>query len=1046
MSKNRTGNFIAGGKPQIPSLSLNNGVFDTNEVYESVGSNKWQSAGSGAFEIARSLRFRRSATARLSRTLTTTSNRRTFTQSLWIKLGALNSGGSDNFILIAFPGGNTKSYLVRILDDGRLRLSSNIEGVVAQWNLTTVQVFRDPSAWYHIVVAMDTTQAVESNRLKLYINGNQVTAFTDISYPSLNFDNMWNDTAATQQIGRDTSGTFDGCMAELNFIDGQQLEPSAFGYFDPITNIWQPKRYTGTYGTNGLYLPFTENQNTQALGRNFAGGTNFIKNSQNFADSSGTGWQKVRSSVTANAGIAPDGTNTATKFFEDTSNGSHDLNLADPAGGITFGTPYCFSFYAKSTGENRDQISYNLVNNGYTSVIQWYGQVAATQAGQAGIVNSGGAAGGATQTGYGSQHVGNGWYRFWGSGILAQGASSTFNVTLSLSNTSGAPNGFYTGNGSSGILIWGAMVNQGTTPDAYVPTTGSILNTNWTPNNFSVTAGATYDSMVDSPTNVFTTANDTGGVVPGNYATVNPLSNFGTCSNGNLTISVTGQPAQPATIFQSTGKWYWEVLWVSGSNYRFGVTNEAGVGQDFGLTANGWCKINSPPRTYNSGSAPSYGTDGSVGDTYMFALDLDAGRIWYGINGTWQASGNPATNSNPSQTFTANQSMSPAFASGTGTLVYSPNFGQRPFAYTPPAGFRSLNTTNIQTLGTSTIGNAAITPYKYFDTTIYAGLGTNRDVKNSGFQPDFVWLKVRGDTDSHGLFDSVRGAGARLQSNDTGTESQRLDVLTSFNSDGFSISGNDLQSNAAGKSYVAWQWKAGDSTVTNTAGSVTSRVRTNPTTGFSIATYTSPSSGSFTFGHGLSVAPSFFILKERGATSNWIVWTKYYGSPTNQGLYLNSMSTFSAGSNWLTGVNNSTIGITQGQVTSGVQDHVVYSFAEIPGFSKVGSYVGNGSSDGPFVYTGFRPEFIIYKRINTANGHWGIADSVRSRSNVVQSSLYPNLNNAGGETDADRMFDFVSNGFKIRTTSGSFESNGNGSIYIYMAFAESPFALNNRAR
>ena len=238
---------------------------------------------------------------------------------------------------------------------------------------------------------------------------------------------------------------------------------------------------------------------------------------------------------------------------------------------------------------------------------------------------------------------------------------------------------------------------------------------NWTTNNISLTAGSTYDSMNDVPVAYSATAS--------NYAVMNPLvSSTGTNSQGNLSVSTASVNASPATIFANTGKWYWEVVWVSGGNYRIGVCNSTGAGQDLGGSANGWAKINSPPRVYNNGSAPSYGTDGSVGDTFMVALDLDAGKIWYGINGTWQASGSPSTGANPSQTFTANQTMSPAVASGSGTLVYNPNFGQQPFTYTPPSGYLALNTYNIATgtvttTGTFTGNSSTDGPFVYLNGT-----------------------------------------------------------------------------------------------------------------------------------------------------------------------------------------------------------------------------------------------------------------------------------------------------------------------------------------
>ena len=430
--------------------------------------------------LTRSLRFRSSATAYLSRTYATPTSTTIATISFWYKRGLV--GNSD--LVTAFGTVSTTTgdgpYL-QFTTNGALRFVDQSSDVI------TSAFFRDPAAWYHFVLAIDTTQATAANRLKFYVNGVQITSFSSATYGAQNYaSNIL--AAGTQYIGYSQPSNArgsDGYMAEVNFIDGQALAPTAFGTVNSY-GVWQPITYGGSYGANGFRLPFTNNASTTTLGYDFS----------------------------------PQGNN-------------------------------------------------------------------------------------------------------------------------------------------------------------------------WTTNNISVTAGSTYDSMTDVPTLTSATA--------ANFATWNPLvASTGNISSGNLNVSTTVSSATSTTLFPSTGKWYWETVSTSGTaaNTRFGICNTSGAGADLGGSANGWAYLGDG-RVYNNGSTTSYGVTYTTNDILMIALDLDAGKVWYGKNGTWMASGSPSTGANPSQTFTANQLMSPAVASGTGTLVYALNCGQQPFTYTPPSGYLALNTFNI---------------------------------------------------------------------------------------------------------------------------------------------------------------------------------------------------------------------------------------------------------------------------------------------------------------------------------------------------------------
>ena len=562
---------------------------------------------------------------------------------------------------------------------------------------------------------------------------------------------------------------------------------------------------------------------------------------------------------------------------------------------------------------------------------------------------------------------------------------------------------------------------------------GSGNGNNWTVNNINwTTVGATYDTMTDVPTLTSATAS--------NFAVMNPLCGRGTFSNGNLTVVSSVSTAIPSTIFSSSGKYYWEVLLVDATYGRVGICNLDGANQGLGETANTWCYL-TDGRVFHNNSASSYGVTATDNDIINVALDLDAGKIWYGKNGTWMASGSPSTGANPSQSFTANQTMTAAVAYGfvSGTDTFTANFGQRPFAYTPPTGYVALNTFNLPT---PTIGATASTQAnKYFDVNTWTGTGATNVITNSGsMQPDFVWIKGRSNATYHMLTNAVTGPTKYLYSNDTLAEGTWTDQLTSFNSTGFTL-GADTNStvNFSGRTYVGWQWRASNATaVTNTAGSITSTVSANTTAGFSVVTFTSPASGTCSVGHGLGVKPSMVIVKCRSVgNSGWFVWHQALGDNNTDYLMLHSTAAEQSYSTmWGTvGRTSTLLGFTQGGTLEANATHVAYAFSEVAGYSKFGSYTGNGSSDGTFVFTGFRPKYVLIRRTDSGN-NWFVLDSARNTYNLTNAQLYPNASSAEA-TGSDCNVDFLSNGFKLRTALDA--SNGSGGNYIYACFAENPF-------
>ena len=333
-------------------------------------------------------------------------------------------------------------------------------------------------------------------------------------------------------------------------------------------------------------------------------------------------------------------------------------------------------------------------------------------------------------------------------------------------------------------------------------------------------------------------------------------------------------------------------------------------------------------------------------------------------------------------------------------------------------------------------------PQDYFNTVLWEGNGSYpRSITGVGFQPDFTWLKARSAAYSHILYDAVRGAGLGKELTSTGTDVegniQQYTNLTSFDADGFSIGSTTSTNvlNDSGVTFVGWNWKANGSGVSNTDGALTSTVSANTEAGFSICKFDGDSSGT-TVGHGLNQAPEMVITKGTNFADNWhtqvyplIAATKTLGLNITDGAL-----TSNAFNN--TAPTSSVFSISTGYASTG-RTIVAYCFHSVEGFSKFGSYTGNGSADGPFVYTGFRPSMIMVKASSTTS-HWYILDAERNTYNEVDSFLKPNSSNA----DATSLpFDFTSNGFKIRTSSGG--PNSSGATYIYMAFAENPFKYSN---
>ena len=448
------------------------------------------------------------------------------------------------------------------------------------------------------------------------------------------------------------------------------------------------------------------------------------------------------------------------------------------------------------------------------------------------------------------------------------------------------------------------------------------------------------------------------------------------------------------------------------------------------------------------------------GDIINIAFEKTATalKVWFGKNGSYFNSGNPATGSNPAVNHsTTSTFIIPAVAyyrySGQEQPVATFNFGQNStfsgtktagtnadsngkglFKYQPPTGFLALCEDNLPT-------PAIADPGEHFKTVLYTGNDNiGHSIGGVGFKPDLVWLKGRSGAGDHGIWDTVRGTPLRLRTNTNDSEASNTGIL-SFSDDGFSLGNTGYNyGGPPAASYVAWCWKAGGAAVANTSGSINSQVSVNQTAGFSIVSYTVSGTSAYTTGHGLSQAPEFILWKSRSRTASWSVYHKDIGN--GNVLRLDTDAAASSTGSWNNTTPTSSV-VSHGGYYDG-DDIVYYAWHGVEGFSKFGSYVGNGNADGPFVYCGFKPAWVMVKNADDTGGrNWGIQDSSRKSTNPCDKHLKADSNEVenSGLAGSTYQIDLLSNGFKVRNNTGIW--NNSGETIIFAAFAESPFQTAN---
>ena len=527
-------------------------------------------------------------------------------------------------------------------------------------------------------------------------------------------------------------------------------------------------------------------------------------------------------------------------------------------------------------------------------------------------------------------------------------------------------------------------------------------------NTFTSSGLVAGDQMTDTPTL--------------NFATLNPLNKASsvTLSGGNLVYTTTAQRGAYGTIGVSSGKWYWE--WkpgATGSETWVGIgtpNSPTNVALDSGTPSGVIVYGGFNGNLFTTGAGAAYGATFTTGDTVGVALDMDAGTLTFYKNNTTQGTAASSLTGTKVPVVSASNTQS-------GTI----NFGQTAFTYTPPTGFVALNTTNLPAPAIKD-GSA------HFQTALHTGTGSAITINQSGnstFTPDFVWTKGRSGATDHILSDILQGTGKYWVTNNALAQETNAQALTAFGSGSISY-GTMAAVNTNAATYVDWMWKANGAGVSNTSGSITSTVSSNTTAGISLVKWTTTGANG-TVGHGLGSSVGMIIFEELSTPDSHLVWHRSLTAGGRR-LFINSTAaqSFNADNFNSTDPTSTVFSVSIDNPNLGGTSLAI-CFAPIAGFSAFGSYTGNGSADGPFIYTGFRPAFVLPKRTDST-GVWPIQDTARSPYNVVDAAVFANQTSA--ETTGYAI-DILSNGFKIRTTDTNL--NASGGTYIYAAFASNPF-------
>jgi len=935
-------------------------------------------SGAADFEVERSLRFNDDDNAYLNRTPSGASNRTTFTLSVWVK----RASNLDEFQRIFEAGADTSNRTYFTFDgDDKLEINHRDGGSEAV-NLTTTARFRDVSAWYHIVLAIDTTQSTSSDRIKIYVNGTQQTAFDTSTYPSSSKELDINSTAV-HYIGRTTNNTskFNGYMAEFNFIDGSQLTPSSFGATDVLTGQWNPKKYTGSYGTNGFRLNFSDNSGTTAttLGKDASG------NSNNFTPNNfGTG-DAVKDTPTNNfctlSAIFDAGARFGSGVLSEAglryTGGSSNRSI-----GSTFGIRHTDTqgYYFEARIISGNEANRLFVGIGYTST-NWINTDARGASDDSWVLRNGDGAflhNGSSANDNGATSVGD----------IIQIAVKGNKIWVGTNNTYHA-----SGNPSAGTNEKFSDIASTWTPVADVMTSNVVQFNFGQDSSFSntVTAQGNADANGNgdfyySPPTGFLALCSANLPDP---TILLPNKHFDTLlySGNSSTNAITGLNYQPDWVWikrrngTNSHQVYDAVRGVA-KNLRPDTTNaEADTTAFVSFDSNGF-ELSGSTNAHNASGNTYVAWNWNAGNTdsatYRVVVVSDSGNKY-----RFRNSANTATFAQSAVVLDLAEGGTYTFDQSDSTMSSHP---------------MKLSTTANGTHGGGTSYNTGVT-YQLDGST----------VTESAFVSGFS------SASSRKLIITVAASAPTLY------------YYCHYHS---GMGGQANTNSTLGSS--------------NFDGSTQTIVKANTTAGFSIVSYTGNATAGSTVGHGLGVKPDFMILRNRPDATNWIVYHSKLSTDGQSFLELNTTQDGLSTSTTLynsTAPSSSVITLGTNNASNGNNDAmIVYAFSEVAGYSKFGSYTGNGDTEGTFVFTGFRPAWIMMKEISSSS-RWSMYDNKRGPINPNNIYLRAQATN-GDTTSVNNDVDFVSNGFKMR---GTGEPNASSITYVYFAFAESPFK-NSRAR
>ena len=913
---------------------------------------------SNAQMVDGSLKFDSGSSNYLTRTPASAGNRKVWTLSYWIRLD-----GDAGHLFSA----NNDAFQFEYRSTGQLLFANS--GSTSGNTLSTA-LFRDHSAFYHVVIQHDAVNLAAN----VYINGT-----LNFTATLSNADGTWNNNTSHNINGRSTSNDSYGsfAMSQVYFIDGLALGPGYFGFTDPLTNTWRPKKFRaeGTTVNDGTQWS-SYMSNTSTAGNLFDGSTSSTYgpdgNPQTFTPPNPI---IVRNSL---------------RIYYSSGVASRDFEVNDNGNVI-------------STGTGTFWVDLNFTG----SLTKLYGT--------------------------------NGW------NVRAIEVDGVIMKDSTTTNLAFGTNGFYL-----------PMDND----DFHIDKSGN--GNNWTKQNFSGTS-IDPDVLKDSPSGAVSGGRAQTGITttssaPANYCTLNPIDAFVSTKDGNLeTATSSGWQSIRATLGMKSGKFYWETQNNQDAAAILGIADTQATGfvdgAIFGSTGHGGGDAN-PAWTWAGANYYFNATTAGTGlsnhvssDVVQYAFDADSGNLWFGRNGTWYNSswattGDPANGVNPTVSgidTTKTYVACGSFYNGSAKF----NFGQKPFKYAPPQGYLPLNSAS------GTPETVVPRPNQYMNTVTYTGTGSDLTL-DVGFKPDLSYFSTRSATGYiKYIFDSVRGATKYLATSHTqgdDAEGTSSSTLKSFNANGVTIGNNAQMNENSSNTWVSWHWKAGGNKNTfnvddvgyaSAAAAGLDGGNKTPTgasvgtkQGFSIVKFTNDTTSPITLSHGLTQAPTFVILKALTGSVGWTVGHTSIGFTKR--LKLNGTDAESASANFFndTAPTSSLITLGANNVSN---DFIMYSWHDVPGLQKFGSYSSNNSTDGPFIELGFRPALILIKESGASGQSWNICDTSRNSSNPANKVIALNSNAA---EYSYTTFDILSNGFKIRTNDNGW--NGSSSTFIYAAWAEAP--------